>query len=250
MFNTDFEYLIDEYMVYCKSRQLREKTLISYEQALRLFQRWCKEEMKILDVLDITESVIRKYINDTQTRGKYTFYANDNSKDINFPDRRRDFQKPVSNATINNYIRNLRAFFNWLDSDYVLKKNPMKKIRQLKNERKAKEFLADEDFRKLVGNLDKSYFPEHRDFAMIMAMIDSGMRLGECSCLLVEDIDLSKRQILLRAEITKGRKDRVVFFSAKTEMVLRRWIQYKDRYVDSDYLFPVKGSGANILCPL
>ena len=77
MFNTDFEYLIDEYMVYCKSRQLREKTLISYEQALRLFERWCKEEMKIVDVLDITESVIRKYINDTQTRGKYTFYAND-----------------------------------------------------------------------------------------------------------------------------------------------------------------------------
>ena len=24
MFNTDFEYLIEEYMVYCKSRQLRE----------------------------------------------------------------------------------------------------------------------------------------------------------------------------------------------------------------------------------
>lgn len=246
MFNTDFEYLIDEYMVYCKSRQLREKTLISYEQALRLFERWCKEEMKIVDVLDITESVIRKYINDTQTRGKYTFYTNDDSKDINYPERRRDFQKPVSNATINNYIRNLRVFFNWLDSDYVLKKNPMKKIRQLKNERKAKEYITDEDFRKLVGNLDKSYFPEHRDFAMIMAMMDSGMRLGECSKLLLEDIDLAKRQILLRAEITKGRKDRVVFFSQKTENVLRRWIQYKDRYVESDYLFPVKGTGASI----
>ena len=246
MFNTDFEYLIDEYMVYCKSRQLREKTLISYEQALRLFERWCKEEMKIVDVLDITESVIRKYINDTQTRGKYTFYTNDDSRDINYPERRRDFQKPVSNATINNYIRNLRAFFNWLDSDYVLKKNPMKKIRQLKSERKAKEYITDEDFRKLVGNLDKSYFPEHRDFAMIMAMMDSGMRLGECSKLLLEDIDLAKRQILLRAEITKGRKDRVVFFSQKTENVLRRWIQYKDRYVESDYLFPVKGTGASI----
>ena len=246
MFNTDFEYLIEEYMVYCKSRQLREKTLISYEQALRLFERWCNEEMKIFDVLDITESVIRKYINDTMTRGKYTFYTNDNSKDINYPDRRRDFQKPVSNATINNYIRNLRAFFNWLDRDYVLKKNPMKKIRQLKNERKAKEYLKDEDFRRLVGNLDKSYFPEHRDFAMIMAMIDSGMRLGECSSLLVDDIDLSRRQIMLRAEITKGRKDRVVFFSQKTENVLRRWIQYKDRYVDSDYLFPVKSTGASI----
>ena len=86
--------------------------MVSYEQALRLFEKWCKEEMNIDDVLDITESVIRRYINDIQERGKYTFYANDKTKDINFPDRRRDFQKPVSNATINNYIRNLRAFFN------------------------------------------------------------------------------------------------------------------------------------------
>ena len=246
MFNTKLEYLIEEYMVYCRSRQLREKTMLAYEQTLRLFEKWCYEEMKIFDVLDITESVIRKYINDIQTRGKYTFYANDSTKSTNHPDRRRDFQKPVSNATINNYIRNLRAFFNWLDNDYVLKKNPMKKIRQLKNERKAREYLADDDFRKLVSSLDKSYYPEHRDFAMITAMIDSGMRLGECTCLLMEDIDLTRRQILLRAEITKGRKDRVVFFSAKTETALRRWIQYKDRYVNSDYLFPVKSTGAAI----
>ena len=31
-------------MVCFKSRQLREKTLISHEQALRLFERWCKEK--------------------------------------------------------------------------------------------------------------------------------------------------------------------------------------------------------------
>jgi len=246
MFNTKFDYLIDEYMINCRSRQLREKTMVSYEQALRLFEKWCKEEMNIDDVLDITESVIRRYINDIQERGKYTFYANDKTKDINFPDRRRDFQKPVSNATINNYIRNLRAFFNWLDCDYILKKNPMKKIKQLKCDRKAKEYIADDDFRKLVSNLDKSYFPEHRDFAMIMAMMDSGMRLGECSKLLLEDIDLAKRQIFLRADITKGRKDRVVFFSSKTEAILRRWINYKDRYVETDYLFPVKSTGASV----
>ena len=40
--------------------------------------------------------------------------------------------------------------------------------------------------------MDKSYFSEHRDYAMIMLMIDSGMRLGECSCLLMEDINLDK----------------------------------------------------------
>ena len=77
MFNTNFDYLINEYMVYCRSRQLRAKTLNSYEQALRLFERWCKEQMSIDDVAKITDSVIRRYINDLQERGKYTFYCND-----------------------------------------------------------------------------------------------------------------------------------------------------------------------------
>ena len=30
----------------------------------------------------------------------------------------RDYRKFVSVATINNYIRNLRVFFNWLERDY------------------------------------------------------------------------------------------------------------------------------------
>lgn len=32
----------------------------------------------------------------------------------------------------------------------------------------------------------------------------------------------------LRAEETKGRRDRTVFFSPKTEKALRRWLQFKD----------------------
>ena len=180
MFNTAFDYCIDEFMVYCHSRQLREKTLNSYEQALRLFERWCKEQMDIDDVSIVTESVIRCYINDLQERGKYTFYSNDKGKDFNFPDRRRDFRHPISACTINNYIRNLRVFFNWLDSDYVLKKNPMRKIRQMKVNRQAKEYIQDEDFKRLISALDKSYFSEHRDYVMIVLMLDSGMRLKRC----------------------------------------------------------------------
>ncbi len=242
MTNTDFDWQIDEFMVNCRSRQLRAKTLASYEQTLRLFERWCREQMKIDDVCQVTESVIRRYINDLQERGKYTFYSNDEQKMTNHPDRRRDFRKPISVTTINNYIRNLRAFFNWLDIECVTKKNPMRKIRQLKTNRKAKEYISDEDFKKLVSCLDKSYFSEHRDYAMIMLMIDSGMRLGECSCLVMEDLNLTKRQISLRAEITKGRKDRVVYFSPKTERIIRRWIQYKDRYSETDYLFPTRSN--------
>ncbi len=50
MTNTKFEWQLDEFMVYYRSRQLRAKTLNSYKQALRLFERWCKEQMSIDDV--------------------------------------------------------------------------------------------------------------------------------------------------------------------------------------------------------
>lgn len=246
MKNLDFEWLTDEFMLYCRSTQLREKTMSSYEQTLHLFGRWLSDELKIYTVDKITENVIRRYIDDLQTRGKYTFYVNDLSKKKNYPDRRRDYRKPVSVTTINNYIRNIRVFFNWMEREYIIRKNPMKRIRQLKYNRQAKVFLSDEDLKKLLSKFDKSYFTEHRDYAMIMLMLDSGMRLGECSTLLVTDLELARKRINLRAEETKGRKDRTVYFSPKTESILRRWLQFKDRYVESDYLFPVKEHGGSI----
>ena len=36
----------------------------------------------------------------------------------------------------------------------------------------------------------------------------------------------------------------MVFFSQRTETIIRRWVQFKDRYAESDYLFPTKRGGA------
>ena len=246
MQNLDFDYQIDDFMLYCRTQQLREKSMQSYEQTLRLFERWCVEQFQINKVDAVTEAVIRRYVDDLIARGKYSFYVDDKRKNVNYPERRRDYRKPISPSTINNYLRNLRVFFNWLERDYLIAKNPMKKIRLLKVNRKAKEYISDEDFKKLISHFDKSYFAEHRDYAMIHLMLDTGMRLGECSELLVDDVILHNRKIHLRAEITKGRRDRSVFFSQRTELILRKWIQYKDRYCESGYLFPVKRGGHNV----
>ena len=220
--------------------------MLSYEQTLRLFEKWCKEEQGITSVDKVNENLIRRYIFDLQERGKYTFYANDKQKAINYPERRRDFRKPVSTITINNYIRNLRVFFNYLERNYIIRKNPMKKIRQLRTNRQPKVYLTDDELRRLLTRFDRSYFSDHRDYMMILLMLDSGMRLGECSTLLVSDLELHRKRVNLRAEETKGRRERTVFFSPKTEKALRSWLQYKDRYVESDYLFPVKEHGGPI----
>ena len=74
-FKRDFDYWIDEYMYNCRSRKLRPKTMISYEQTLRLFERWCLEEANITEPEQVLETTIRHYICSLQERGKYTFYA-------------------------------------------------------------------------------------------------------------------------------------------------------------------------------
>lgn len=52
-----------------------------------------------------------------------------------------------------------------------------------------------------------------------------------------KDINFQDRSIFLPAENTKGKKDRYVFFSQKMATELRRWLQYRDRYKDSEFLF-------------
>lgn len=70
--------MIALFMDYCMSKQLRPKTMKSYEQALQLFARWLREEMEIEDVEDVKEPHIRSYIVDLQKRGKYTFCVDHN----------------------------------------------------------------------------------------------------------------------------------------------------------------------------
>ena len=50
MYDLSIEYQIDEFMIYCRSRELRAKTLESYEHTLRLFERWCNDELNITQV--------------------------------------------------------------------------------------------------------------------------------------------------------------------------------------------------------
>ena len=95
MKNLDFEWLTDEFMLYCRSTQLREKTMSSYEQTLHLFGRWLSDELKIYTADKITKNVIHMYIDDLMVRGKYTFYVNDPTSKPEESKRERKIPLPL-----------------------------------------------------------------------------------------------------------------------------------------------------------
>ena len=233
-------------MEYCRSKQLRTKTMMSYEQSLKLFARWLKEEMDIEDATEVKEPHIRAYIVDLQERGKYTACADDHTAAKNHPQNRRDYRQQVSNITINNYLRNIRVFFNWLEESDCIMRSPMKKVQELPQQRPAKEYLTDDEVQRLFKVMDCARFSEYRDMLVMMLMLDAGMRLGETLSAETEQLNLETHSLYLPADKTKGRKARTVYFSDKTAKTLKRWLQFKDRYCDSPFLFPVRYSGQKV----
>ena len=94
----------------CEIKGLSTKTIGSYEQALRLMMQHL-DRAGIQRTEDVTHLVIQGYLKEIKTRGKYTVTIKDQSG--NYPEHRTDYGNKVSEVTINNYLRNLRVFFNW-----------------------------------------------------------------------------------------------------------------------------------------
>lgn len=231
---TTMNELCNDFMDYCKLKGLSIKTMDSYEKTIKLFSKFLEEDYQIIYANDVEEKHIKNYIDFTATRGKYSYVSDAKTIDINSPQNRKDFGKKVSPITINNYIRNLKVFFTYLVDNKILKVSPMAKIEFLKAKRKAKDDITNEDFNNIIKAIDITQFSGYRDYVIINLIFDTGMRLGETLALKYDDVDLDRKIILIPAEINKGKKDRYVFFSNTMASILRKWFQYKDRYVDTD----------------
>jgi integrase/recombinase XerD len=234
---TDFEFQIENFMLYCTSKNLSRKTLASYEQSLKLFAAYLKEHFKIVDPGRVQSGHIRQYIKYLKERGKYTVVVNEERKEYNHPDHRSDYNKPISATTIGNYVRNIKVFFNYLfEVETAIQKNPCEKIENIKPERKAKKMLIVEEIKRVLKQFDTTTFHGYRNLIITKLLLDTGMRIGECLSLKPNQFDFHHKSILIVNP--KNKQQRYVFFSHRLSRDLKQWMKYKDRYSNSDLMFP------------
>lgn len=232
-------------MLYCDSKHLSKKTLSSYEQTLKLFALYLKDEFKIEDAAKVKSAHIRHYIKYLRERGKYTVVVKLKSKEVNHPDHRNDFNKQISDTTIANYLRNIKVFFNFLFSEREIKINPVENIENIKPNRKKKSLLTPEELKSVLGTFDLTQFHSYRSWLMCRLILDTGCRAGEICNLRPENIDFRNKSILI--ENPKNNQERYVYFGFKLSNDLKRWLQYRDRYSDSTYLFPtIRGTKLDV----
>lgn len=132
-----------------------------------------------------------------------------------------------SRVTIDNIRRILSSFFSWLeDEDYIVK-SPVRRIHKVKTTTNIKETYTDEELEVMRDSCTNI-----RDLAMIDMLASTGMRIGEMVLLNRSDINFSERECIV---LGKGRKERVVYFDARTKLHLKEYLD--SRLDDNSALF-------------
>lgn len=133
----------------------------------------------------------------------------------------------ISNRTLDNMRRIFSSFFEWLqDEDYILK-NPMRKIKRIRVDKVVKKPFTDEEVEML-----RDACTNIRDLSIVDLLHSSGIRVSELCSLNKDDIDLTRREGIV---FGKGGKERVIYFDAKTKIHLMEYL--RRRIDDSPALY-------------
>jgi len=117
------------------------------------------------------------------------------------------YEKSVCKTTADNCRRNLNVFFQFMEDEEYIKKNPVTKIPKIKDDIKYKKFYTDLEIESMRDAcIDK------RELALIDLLISTGLRVSEISNVSLSEIDWENRIIIVHG---KGGKDRVVPFSVR-----------------------------------
>ena len=112
--------------------------------------------------------------------------------------------------------------------------------------KKLPVILTEEEQTRLLGAPNIRYFTGQRNRAVMLAMLDAGLRSSEAIELKTSDVDWTSGKI--RVNEGKGGKDRVLWINDDTLEELRKWRErrareLKRRGVESAVLFPTLEGG-------
>jgi site-specific recombinase XerD len=146
-------------------------------------------------------------------------------------------QRRLLPSTVNAYLLGLGAFLNWLVGEGVLSESAVRSVPLVRTrDGSAPPVFDREGLRRIVKGAKRPVragrdaFTVLRDETVVLLLVDTGMRASECAKTHVDDVNLAARQIRIRAEVTKGRYERVVTFGFETGRCLGRYLRARDRH--------------------
>ena len=186
--------LIHEFLADGKYRKLSPKTTIMYEQVLKAFERFCKQE-EIIKVSSILSNHLKEYALSLQKRD-------------------------IKSGGIALRFRVIRAMFSYAEREEILTTYPFKRFKIPRIEKQVMSYVTFEEYEALMLAARGGQNPL-RDTTIISLLFDTGMRIGEL--LNLTEADLLTGQGMLKVSGKTG--GRIIPVSRSVVKRLREYLR-------------------------
>lgn len=140
--------------------------------------------------------------------------------------------KEVSSSTLHIYWRVLRAFYNWCVHQEFRLDNPVSKVPEPKIPHKIIPILREDQLNNMLDVCGFTEYLKARNYAILLVMLDTGIRRSEVVAMRLQDIDWKNRTIKIHG---KGRKERLVKVSIDTMLAMRKYQLYRELKKKDEY---------------
>jgi integrase/recombinase XerC/integrase/recombinase XerD len=191
---------VEAFLMDRKAQNMAAGTLYFYRMKLKLFGEYCGGQL-IKTIDQITPDLIRQYLFHLENSGH-------------------------NPGGIHACYRTLKTFLFWWEEEFEPEdwKNPIRKVKAPKVPVEPLEPVSQDDFEQLLSTCDKSWHGK-RDKAILLTLLDSGLRAAELCALNLTDLELATGALEIRQG--KGRKPRVTFMGRQARRVIRQWINVR-----------------------
>jgi len=208
-FVSDFDAVIDAFILSRHLKNASPETLHWYRKRLKPFAHFCQQ---------------RNETPSTFSRETILAYLNFRLQHL-------------TPQTVNGDLRAIKAFARWLVREGFRNDNPTQGIEKLKEPIHYPRTLSDEQVVALVNTIAKHAhtFSGLRDLTFVCLLLDTGLRLSEALNLKLSDIDLSQGFVRV---VGKGGKERFVPIGESVKVVLHRYLMRRMTVTNAgDWLF-------------
>jgi integrase/recombinase XerC len=201
MASLTIDALLELWLADLRANDLAPGTVRRYKSAIESFLAWYdKEEARCLTLEQLSPITLIGYRNFLQRTQKR------------------------ATSTVNGHISALRAWCAWLTIERYLETNPAKRIKLVgRQEASSREGLEPTQVNALLRQAQTSR-DGVRNYAILQVLLQTGMRLDECSHLNLEDIEFGERSGRVTIRYGKGNKARTVPLNASARQALAEYV--------------------------
>jgi integrase/recombinase XerC len=201
------------------------RTLKDRAQLMERFCWWLENEEQLPTTLSSLDP--------TCIRG-FLAYVRDPSPNGRWGSGHHATKRAARPSTVQTYYRALRAFTNFCLGEGLLDETPLKNVKSPRVPTDQVQPFTNQQVQALVDAARRGRMAE-RDVAMVMVLVDTGLRVSELCGLKVSDADKGTGELTVTG---KGNKRRQVYMGLATRRVLWRYVEAERRDAEgADALF-------------